>query len=143
MKILTRLHQACRKFINISPDRVAVLTDQNYFIMILTVNTVDDHAIRVILPCRKLHIFYTLRSGSHKIRNRCVMYTGRIHSVKIHEFIVCKFFYTVDLTHLKKAPSEIFYAFTHLKKMLYSTYNYTLTAFLLLQKCCLLLRNIY
>ena len=36
------------------------------------------------------------------------MYTGRIHSIKIHELIICKFFHTVDLTHLKSSFPKIF-----------------------------------
>ena len=34
------------------------------------------------------------------------MYTGRIHPIKIHELIICQFLNTVNLTHLKKAPSQ-------------------------------------
>ena len=36
------------------------------------------------------------------------MYTGRIHSIKIHELIICKFFHTIDLTHLKNSFPKFF-----------------------------------
>ena len=36
------------------------------------------------------------------------MHTGRIHPIKIYELIICKFLHTVNLTHLKKAPSQIY-----------------------------------
>ena len=34
------------------------------------------------------------------------MHTGRINPIKIHELIICQFLNTVNLTHLKKAPSQ-------------------------------------
>ena len=108
MEILPRLHKPRRKLINIPADRIPILTDQHNLIPLLSINTVNDHPIRMILPCRKLHILHTLRPGGHKIRNRRIMYTGRIHSIKIHELIICKFFHTIDLTHLKNSFPKIF-----------------------------------
>ena len=108
MEILPRLHKPRRKLINISADRIPILTDQHNLIPLLSINTVNDHPIRMILPRRKLQILHTLRPGGHKIRNRRIMYTGRIHPIKIHKLIICKFFHTVDLTHLKSSFPKIF-----------------------------------
>ena len=61
MEILPRLHKPRRKLINISADRIPILTDQHNLIPLLSINTVNDHPIRTILPGRKLHILHTLR----------------------------------------------------------------------------------
>ena len=108
MEILPRLHKPRRKLINIPTNRIPVLPDQHNLIPLLSINTVNDHPVRMILPRRKLQILHTLRPGGHKIRNRRIMHTGRIHPIKIHELIICKFLHTVNLTHLKKAPSQIY-----------------------------------
>ena len=100
VKVLVRLYKPCREFIDVTAQRIAILADQNNLILLLALNTVNNHSVRIIVSGLHLEGWNVLCSGCHVIRYRCIMYAGRIYMVEIDETVVCKFLYIMNFSHI-------------------------------------------
>ena len=99
MVVFTLFHQPGWKFISIGTDGIPILADQYNLVLFLPIKAVNDHSIRRILTCGKLHFLFRLCPGCHKIIHRCIMDTGCFYIVKIQICIICQLPNLVDLAH--------------------------------------------
>ena len=99
MEILARLNQTCRKFINVVAQGVTILAYQNNLVLLFSIDTVNDHAIRIITTGFQFQCRNIFGSGCHVIRHRSIVNTCSIHMIQIDKTIICHFFYIMNLSH--------------------------------------------
>ena len=99
MEVLARLNQTCRKFINVIAQGVTILAYKNNLVFLFSIDTVNDHAIRIISPGLQFQCRDILGSGCHIIRYRSVMNACGIHMIQIDKTVICHFFYIMNLSH--------------------------------------------
>ena len=99
MEIFARLNQTCRKFINVIAQCVAILAYQNNLVLLLSIDTINDHTIRIITSGLQFQRRNILGSGCHVIRHRGIVNTCSIHMIQIDKTVICHFFYIMNLSH--------------------------------------------
>ena len=99
MEIFAWLNQTCRKFINVIAQCVTILAYQNNLVLLLSIDTINDHTIRIITSGLQFQRRNILCSGCHVIRHRGIVNTCSIHMIQIDKTVICHFFYIMNLSH--------------------------------------------
>ena len=82
-QIFAFFHKTSGEFIYISADGIAVLTDQNNLVFVLSVNSVQDHTVGFVAVCNRLQCVGVGISGCHIIRSHFAVPVNGFHFVKV------------------------------------------------------------